>query len=75
MIKVKQEHRQLAVYGTEVIPGDYGQPPAHYFGVPASGARNPEELERELRKALSANGPSVIEAIVDAAHYSDTVYD
>jgi len=52
-----------------------GQPPAHYFGVPASGARNPDELERELRKALSANGPSIIEAIVDAAHYSDTVYD
>jgi acetolactate synthase-1/2/3 large subunit len=75
LIKVKQERRQLAVYGTEVTPGGYGQPPAHYFGVPASSARNPDELERELRKALSANGPSVIEAIVDAAHYSDTVYD
>lgn len=75
MIKVKQEHRQLAVYGTEVIPGDYGQPPAHYFGVPASGVRTPEELEHELTKALSANGPTVIEAIVDPAHYSETVYD
>ena len=75
LIRVKQERRQYAHYGTDVVPGDYGQPPAHYFGVPAVGVRSAELLEQELRKALAAGGPTVIEAVVDAAHYSNTVYD
>jgi len=32
-------------------------------------------LERELRKALAADGPTVIEALVDGAQYSQTVFD
>ena len=32
-------------------------------------------LERELRKAFAAKGPTIIEALVDAAHYAQTVYD
>ena len=75
LIRVKQERRHYAYYGTDVVPGDYDQPPAHYFGVPATGVRSSEELERALVKALSSGGPTVIEAVVDAAHYSDTVYD
>ena len=53
----------------------YDEPPAHYFGVPAVGIRDSEGLKKELGKALSANGPTVIEAVVDAAHYMDTVFD
>ena len=75
LIKVKQERRGLDLYGTALPPGEYVQPPAHYFGVPAVGVRTPEELERELAKALSAAGPTVIAAVVDPAHYSVTVYD
>jgi len=75
LIKVKQERRSLEIYCTELLPDEYAQPPAHYFGVPAAGARTPEELERGLAKALSTNGPMVIEAVVDPAHYAQTVYD
>jgi thiamine pyrophosphate-dependent acetolactate synthase large subunit-like protein len=75
LIRVKQERRQYAYYGTDVVPGDYDQPPAHYFGVPAVGVRGAVELEHALEKALAADGPTVIEAVVDAAHYSETVYD
>jgi acetolactate synthase-1/2/3 large subunit len=75
LIKVKQERRALAYYGTELYAGDHQPPPAHYFGVPAAGVRNAMELERELAKALRATGPTVIEALVDPAHYSETVYD
>ena len=75
LIKVKQERRHLDLYGTELLPDAYAQPPAHYFGVPAVGVRTPQELERELTKALSAAGPTVLEAVVDPAHYSETVYD
>jgi acetolactate synthase-1/2/3 large subunit len=75
LIKVKQERRGLPQYGTAVPSGEFRSPPAHYFGVPAVGVDSAAALERELRKALAAPGPTVIEAIVDAAHYSQTVFD
>ena len=75
LIRVKQERRDLPYYGTDVVAGDYPDPPAHYFGVPAIAARTPAALESALRNALAANGPTVIEAIVDGSHYSETVYD
>ena len=75
LIKVKQERRGLTCYGTEVSPRDYPSPPAHYFGVPAVGVDSAAGLERELRKAFAANGPTIIEALVDPAHYAQTVFD
>ena len=75
LIKVKQERRRLPLYGTEVYAGDAPAPPAHYFGVSAVGVADPESLARELGKALKSRAPTVIEARVDPAHYSETVYD
>jgi acetolactate synthase-1/2/3 large subunit len=75
LIKVKQERRGLPCYGTEVSPATCPPPPAHYFGVPAVGVDSVAALERELRKAFAADGPTIIEARVDAAHYSQTVFD
>ena len=75
LIKVKQERRALEHYGTELFEEEYQAPPAHYFGVPAVGVTSPDALERELEKALRSDGPTVIEALVDPAHYSETVYD
>ena len=75
LIRVKQERRDFPTYGTTTLPATDLAPPAHYFGVPAVGVRDGASLERELAKALKANGPTVIEAAVDATHYSETVYD
>jgi acetolactate synthase-1/2/3 large subunit len=75
LIKVKQERRDYPHYGTVTLPPTDMPPPAHYFGVPAVGVRDGESLERELRKALAASGPTVIEAAVDPAHYTETVFD
>jgi len=75
LIKVKQIRRQFPLYGTELQAEDYTEPPAHYFGVPAVGVRSPEALEAAVKKALSAKGPTVIEAVVDSGHYVETVYD
>ncbi len=75
LIKVKQQRRNFALYGTELQDDPYGAPPAHYFGVPATGARTPDELAAALKQALAADGPTVIEAVVDASHYTETVYD
>jgi acetolactate synthase-1/2/3 large subunit len=75
LIRVKQERRGLPLYGTTVVNEDYREPPAHYFGAPAVGVRDVANLESVLQTALAAKGPTVIEAVVDAAHYSETVYD
>jgi len=75
LIKVKQIRRQFPLYGTELQAEDYGEPPAHYFGVPARAAHNAEALEAAVVTALAAEGPTVIEAVVDSDHYVDTVYD
>ena len=73
LIKVKQERRDYelsAVRLNEPAPS-----PEHYFGVPCRGVHTPEQLEEALEWALSLDGPSVIEAFIDAAPYSTTVYD
>jgi acetolactate synthase I/II/III large subunit len=75
LIKVKQIRRQFPLYGTELQAEDYREPPAHYFGVPAHGVRDAEALTAVVKTALAADGPTVIEAVVDSEHYLDTVYD
>jgi acetolactate synthase I/II/III large subunit len=75
LIKVKQLRRQFPLYGTELQAEAYREPPAHYFGVPARGVRHAADLEAAVRQALVADGPTVIEAVVDSEHYVDTVYD
>ena len=75
LIKVKQIRRQFPLYGTELQAEEYTEPPQHYFGVAAVGVRTPQALEGAVRTALSAKGPTVIEAVVDSDHYVDTVYD
>lgn len=44
------------------------------ISVCAVGVRSPIQLERELAHAFQVDGSKVIEAVVDLAHYSDTVY-
>jgi acetolactate synthase-1/2/3 large subunit len=75
LIKVKQIRRQFPLYGTELQEEDYREPPAHYFGVPAHGVRSADALAAAVTTALAADGPTVIEAVVDSDHYVDTVYD
>jgi acetolactate synthase-1/2/3 large subunit len=75
LIKVKQIRREFPLYGTELQAEDYREPPAHYFGVPALGVRSADALAAAVTKALAADGPTVIEAVVDSDHYVDTVYD
>jgi acetolactate synthase-1/2/3 large subunit len=75
LIKVKQIRRQFPLYGTELQEEEYREPPAHYFGVPAIGVRSADALEAAVRQALAADGPTVIEAVIDSEHYLDTVYD
>jgi acetolactate synthase-1/2/3 large subunit len=75
LIQVKQARRRFGFYGTDLGERAYADPPAHYFGVPAVGARSAAELAHALSRAFAADHPTVIEARVDPRHYLDTVYD
>ncbi len=78
LIKVKQSRRRYAHVGVALGagPGETAaSAPAHYFGVPAVGVRTPEALAEALAEALSAAGPTVIEAFVSPDHYDETVFD
>jgi acetolactate synthase I/II/III large subunit len=73
LMKVKQERRNLALSGVHL-----GQPPdspPHYFGVPCRPAKTVDEFRSALTWAFALNGPSVIEAFIDVASYSQTVFD
>jgi acetolactate synthase-1/2/3 large subunit len=75
LIQVKQVRRRFGLHGTDLGEHALVDPPAHYFGVPAVGARTAAELAHAVRRALAADHPTVIEAKVDPGHYLDTVYD
>jgi acetolactate synthase-1/2/3 large subunit len=74
LIKVKQQRRNLALYGTELGTA-LDRPPAHYFGVPVAAVDAPDALAAALKEALAAPGPTVINAKVDPSHYTETVFD
>ena len=75
LIRIKQTRRQYGIYGTELQTEEYREPPEHYFGVPAVGARTPDDVSRLVTQALAGSGPTVIEAVVNSDHYMDTVFD
>ncbi|MSP41638.1 MAG: thiamine pyrophosphate-binding protein [Deltaproteobacteria bacterium] len=73
LMKVKQEKRNYPLSGVRL--GDPPPSPPHYFGVPCRPAKNAEEFRAALAWAFDLDGPSVIEAFVDAESYSATVFD
>jgi acetolactate synthase-1/2/3 large subunit len=75
LIRVKQQRRGLAIYGTRVTADERPEPVTHYFGVPAATVRTPADFTKALHAALAADHPTVIEVLVDPGHYLETVYD
>ncbi len=73
LMKVKQERKRYPLSG--VFLGDPPDSPPHYFGVPCRAVRNEEEFGEAVDWGLNLDGPSVIEAFIDVASYSDTVFD
>ena len=73
LMKVKQERKRYPLSG--VFLGDPPDSPPHYFGVPCRSARNDKEFGDAVEWGLNLDGPTVIEAFIDVAPYSDTVFD
>jgi acetolactate synthase-1/2/3 large subunit len=73
LMKVKQERRNYPLSGVRL--GEPPESPPHYFGVPCRAAKNEQQFADALRWALLQDGPTVIEAFIDAGSYSTTVFD
>jgi acetolactate synthase I/II/III large subunit len=73
LMKVKQERKNYALSGVRL--GAPPESPAHYFGVPCRPAKDLSQFGAALDWALTIDGPTVIEAFIDAAAYSATVFD
>jgi acetolactate synthase-1/2/3 large subunit len=72
LIRIKQEKKGNPIYGTPVrergtIGGD------NIFGVPVRTVRDAVELRDALNAAFAADGPVIIEAIVDSREYDGVV--
>ncbi|NQU52650.1 MAG: thiamine pyrophosphate-binding protein, partial [Bacteroidetes bacterium] len=73
LIRIKQEKKNFdAEYGTS-LKNQITEPTNHYFGVPVIRATNLVEYQNALNEAFSANGPVVIEAVVNGDKYDELV--
>lgn len=72
LIRIKQERKQNPIYGTSVraagtVGGD------NIFGVPVVKAGDCETFRAALTAAFDADGPVVVEALLDSVEYDDLV--
>ena len=72
LIRIKQEKKGNPIYGTPVrANGTVGSD--SIFGVPVRTAHDAVTFRKELEAAFAADGPVVVEAIVDSREYDGVV--
>ncbi len=72
LIRIKQEKKSNPIYGTPVrSEGTIGGP--SLFGVPVTVARDPHEFRTALEAGFAADGPVIVEAILDSREYDELV--
>jgi acetolactate synthase-1/2/3 large subunit len=72
LIRIKQERKGNPIYGTPVrAQGAIGGP--DLFGVPVKTATDAQSFRERLIEAFDADGPVIVEALVDSREYDDVV--
>lgn len=72
LIRIKQQRKHNPIYGTPVRPeGTIGGP--SLFGVPVTTAATPDSLRAALVAAFAADGPRIVEVLVDSREYDGLV--
>ena len=72
LITVKQERKGYTSTGTRLFNGGL-LASEHLFGVPIYSVRAREEMRHALQRAFSAEGPAIVEAMVDGAEYHELI--
>jgi acetolactate synthase-1/2/3 large subunit len=71
LIRIKQQKKGNPIYGTPVRQaGIIGE---SVFGVPVRSAGDPAALRQALQWAFAAEGPAIVEAVVDSREYDGVV--
>jgi acetolactate synthase-1/2/3 large subunit len=68
LIRLKQTKKSYSHYGTGLF-GEWYTPNKSIFGVPVLTASTVEEYRMVLEKAFSAQGPVIVEVLVDPDEY------
>ena len=72
LIRIKQEKKSKPIYGTQIrAEGTIGCD--SLFGAKVITAYDENEFELALEQAFAANGPVVVEAVLDATEYDSLV--
>lgn len=72
LIRIKQEKKDNPIYGTPVrAEGTIGGP--SLFGVPVVTVADPDALRAALVDAFAADGPVIVEALLDSREYDGLV--
>lgn len=72
LIRIKQEKKANPIYGTPVrAEGTIGGP--SLFGVPVVTVADPDALRAALVDAFAADGPVIVEALLDSREYDGLV--
>lgn len=72
LIRIKQQNKGNPIYGTPVrSTGTIGGP--DLFGAPVTSTATPEQFRTALVDAFAAEGPVIIEAVVDSREYDELV--
>jgi acetolactate synthase-1/2/3 large subunit len=72
LIRIKQSRRRFAWSGVQLY-GDAYRPSDTLFGAPVAVAETDAAFRAAFTQALSASGPTVIEAVVDPAEYDSLI--
>jgi acetolactate synthase-1/2/3 large subunit len=72
LIRIKQEKKGNPIYGTPIRrEGTIGG--NNIFGVPVRTAKDASALRSALEAAFAADGPMIVEALVDSREYDGVV--
>ena len=72
LIRIKQQKKRYPIYGTPVrAQGAIGGP--DIFGARVITAFDPQAFRAALIQAFAADGPTIVEAVVDSGEYDDLV--
>lgn len=72
LIEVKQDWKHVPQYGTHLYEGEYFAANS-FLGVPVLKVHDEAEMKDSLHKAFSADGPVIIEAVVDGSVYKQLI--
>jgi acetolactate synthase-1/2/3 large subunit len=72
LIRIKQERKGYPRYGT-FLHGQKYSSATNIFGVPVISAENLSEYGAALKKAFAADGPVVVEALIDGEEYDELI--